>query len=43
MNSFDPRPYDVGPDGRFLVGRSVSQEPPNPLVVDVHWTARTKS
>ncbi len=42
LNSFDPRPYDVAPDGRFLVVRTVSQEPPNPFVVDVHWTARVK-
>jgi eukaryotic-like serine/threonine-protein kinase len=42
LNSFDPRPYDVAPDGRFLVVRAVGQEPSNPVVVDVHWTARPK-
>ena len=43
LNSFDARPYDVAPDGRFLVVRAVGQEPSSPVVVDVHWTARPKS
>jgi len=38
--SFDPRPYDVAPDGRFLIVRAVGREPLGPDVVDVHWTAR---
>ncbi len=42
LSSFDPRPYDVAPDGRFLVVRAVGQGPSSPVVVDVHWTARPK-
>jgi Tol biopolymer transport system component len=42
LTSFDPRPYDVAPDGRFLVVRAVGDEPSHPIVVDVHWTARPK-
>jgi Tol biopolymer transport system component len=42
MSGFDPRPYDVGPDGRFLVVREVGEEPSAPVVVDVHWTVRQK-
>jgi Tol biopolymer transport system component len=40
--SFDPRPYDVAPDGRFLIVRAVGKEPLNQDVMDVHWTARVK-
>jgi len=43
LSSFDPRPYDVAPDGRFLVVRVVGEEPSNPIVVDVGWTERLKN
>jgi Tol biopolymer transport system component len=42
LSSYDPRPYDVSPDGRFLVVRVVGEEPSNPTVIDVHWTERLK-
>jgi Tol biopolymer transport system component len=42
LSAFDPRPYDVAPDGRFLVVRVVGEEPSNPIVVDVNWTERLK-
>jgi Tol biopolymer transport system component len=42
LTSYDPRPYDVAPNGHFLVVRAVGQERSNPIVVDVHWTARRK-
>jgi Tol biopolymer transport system component len=40
--SFEPRTYDVSPDGRFLIIRRASEEPESPVVVDVGWTARLK-
>jgi eukaryotic-like serine/threonine-protein kinase len=42
MAGFDPRAFDVGPDGRFLVLRAVEESRSDPFVVDVHWTARLK-
>jgi hypothetical protein len=42
LYGFDARPYDVSPDGRFLVVRAVGKEPSHPIVVDVHWTTRLK-
>ena len=38
--SFEPRTYDVSPDGRFLIIRRASEEPESPVIVDVGWTAR---
>jgi Tol biopolymer transport system component len=42
LSAFDPRPFDVSPDGRFLTVRVVGEEPSNPVVVDVNWTERLK-
>jgi Tol biopolymer transport system component len=41
-SAFDPKPYDVAPDGRFLVIRVVGEEASNPTVIDVGWTARLR-
>jgi Tol biopolymer transport system component len=42
LSAFDPRVYDVGPDGRFLIVRGVGSDSAHPIVLDLHWTARLK-
>ena len=42
LSAFDPRPFDVGSDGRFLAVRVVGEEPSNPIIVDVNWTERLR-
>jgi hypothetical protein len=35
----DAFPYDVSPDGRFLITVRASKEPPPPLTLVINWQA----